>query len=146
MIGQDLEQDVEVTNCAEAPPDLAQVPAIAAHGLRLEAVPKDTPRGARPARRDPHRVDLLGILTGDDARHAGEHPREVEAEDLATGLCPQVVAANAGCPADHETLDRLLCSTGRRVVVVVLSSCASELRISRHHVSVAAIPQDSARC
>ena len=105
VVRQDLEQDVEVADRAEPCPDHAEVAHVAATRLALEPVTKHAPGGTHPARRDAHRVDFLGVLARDHARHAGEHPREVEAQDLASGLGPRVVAKDAGRPADSQASD-----------------------------------------
>lgn len=119
MCRKDLEQDVQVADRPEAGPGLAQVAHVAAPRLALEAVAEDPPGSAHPARGDAHGVDLLGILAGDDPGHARQHPREVEAEHLASRLGPRIVAADAGCPPDREALHRLLRHVGRGAVTRV---------------------------
>ena len=76
--------------------------AISRRPLRIALRPagperraEDAPRGALPARRDAHRVELLGVLAGARAGLAGEHPGEVEAHDLAAGLGDVVVGGDA---------------------------------------------------
>ena len=98
----DLDEDVEVPDGAQASPDVAQLAAIAPSLLALEPVTEDPPRGAHPAGRDAHRVDLLGVLPGDDAGHPGQHPREVEVQDLAPGLGPRIVGPDVRRPAERR--------------------------------------------
>ncbi len=103
---QDLDQDVEVPDVAQPGPDVAKLAAIAPPRIALEPVAEDPPRGAHPPRRDAHRVHLLGVLAGDDAGHAREHLRQVEAQDLAPGFRPRIVGPQAGGPAVCEACRR----------------------------------------
>ena len=117
-VGREVrDEDIEVPDGAEPGPDRTELVPVASPCLRLEPVAEDPPRGAHPTRRDPHRVDLLDVLPGDDARHARERPGEVEAEDLAPGLRPRVGGAQIGRPASRETLRRDGGSPAREVLL-----------------------------
>jgi hypothetical protein len=116
-----LDEDVEVADVAQPGPDVAKLVAIAPPRITLEPVAEDPPRGAHPACRDPHRVDLLGVLAGDDTRHAREHLRQVKAQDLAPGFRPRIVGPEAGGSA--------LCKARRRQDDLLR-------RDGRHHVAL----------
>ena len=93
---EDPDEDVEVPDGPEARPDVPELTTISPHLAALEPVAEHPPGGTHPARGDPHRVDVLGILARDDAGHARQHLRQVEAQDLAAGLRPRIVGAE--CP------------------------------------------------
>ena len=91
---EDPDPDVEVAHDAQPTAEGAQLIEVGPRRLPLIRVAEDAPRRPHPASRDPHGVDLLGVLPGDDARHPDEDPAEVVAEDLAAGLGPRVVRAD----------------------------------------------------
>ena len=105
VAGHDLEKDIEVPDRTESSPDRAEVAAVATHRLTLEPVAEDSPGGTHAASRDAHRVDVLRVLASNDTRHAREQPGKVEPQDPATGLCPLVIAADAGRPTDREAVN-----------------------------------------
>jgi hypothetical protein len=67
-----------------------------------EAVAEDAPCGAHPTGRDAHRVQILGVVPVTGARLTGEHPREVEAEDLAAGLRDRIGRQYARRPSRDQ--------------------------------------------
>ncbi len=101
VVSHNLELNVEVPDRAEPSPDLAEAVAVATHHVTLEPVAEDPPGSAHAASRHAHRVDLLRVLASDDARHPRKHPGKVKPQDPATGLCPLVIAADAGRPANR---------------------------------------------
>src|SRR5689334_9162102 len=97
-----FEQDVQVAHRPEPSRDLAQavpVPPRPTVAIRLAEYP---PRGALAAGRHAHRMDVLEILAVAYAGFPREHPPQVEAHDLATGLGDVVVGQDAGGASDHE--------------------------------------------
>ena len=91
-----VEQDIEIAHGPEAGRDLAQARAVAFRAAATERIPEDAPRGTLPARRHTHRVQLLVVLALACARLAGEHPGEMEAQDLAGCLRDVVVGGDPG--------------------------------------------------
>ena len=91
-----VEQDIEIAHGPEAGRDLAQARAVAFRAAATERIAEDAPRGTLPAGRNTHRVELLVVLALARARLAGEHPGEVEAQDLASCLGDVVVGDDAG--------------------------------------------------
>ena len=108
MLGERLdrdEEDVEIADGTEPGGDGAQSPPEARRALRPEPVAEDAPGGAHPTGRDAHRVELLGLLALPGPGLAGDHPGQVEAEDLAAGLGMEVLGGDAGRLADGDRAD-----------------------------------------
>jgi hypothetical protein len=97
-----LEQDIEVAHRPESSRHLAQVDAMSTRPSVSERIAEDAPRGALAARRDAHRVEFLEIGTLARPCLAGDHPREVEAEDLSARLGARVVEEDAGRLPDGQ--------------------------------------------
>jgi hypothetical protein len=113
---EDLKQDVEVPDRPEPGPDLAKISATTACRVAFEPIAEHPPGGTHPTSGNAHRVNLLWVLAREDARHTREHPREVEAEDLTTGLGPRVVAADAWRSSDRNMLEGCLGGLGTQLV------------------------------
>ena len=106
-----LEQDVEVADRTEPRGDLAQAVPVALGPTRPERRAEDAPGRALPTGRDAHRVELLRVDAGARAGLAREHPREVEAHDLAPRLGDVILGVHSRRPADdeaHVRRDRLV--------------------------------------
>ncbi len=86
-----LDQDVEVADGAEPRRDLPQAAAMLLRPLRPERLAEDPPGRALAARRNPHPVEILGVDAVACPGLLGDHPREVEAEDLAPRLRDVIV-------------------------------------------------------
>ena len=97
-----LEQDVEVADGPEPRGDLAEAAAVRLRPAGAEGLAEDPPGRPLPPGRDPHRVEVLGVGAFAGAGLLGDHPREVEAEDLAAGLGEVVVGEHARRLADDE--------------------------------------------
>src|SRR4051812_19618480 len=74
---KDPDLDVEVPDHAELRPEDPDLRDALADDRALERVAEDAPAGSDATARDPHRVDLFGILAVDRAGDPGEHPREM---------------------------------------------------------------------
>src|SRR2546422_4951688 len=97
------EEHVEVANGPEPGGDVAEIAAVGLRPAWPERRAEDAPRGSLAAGRDPHRVELLGVLAVARPGLAGEHPGEVEAKDLPAGLGNWVVGKDARRLADDES-------------------------------------------
>ena len=108
MGGHDGQLDIDITHGPEPVPEHPQPGHVVADDWTLVGAAEDPPRGADPSSRDPHVVNGFGVLAGHRGRHARQHPREVEAEHLATGLGPGIGGGDLGRARDGEVLEREL--------------------------------------
>src|SRR4051794_6952558 len=107
--------DVEVADHAELGPEDPELGDALTDDGALERVAEHAPACPDATARDPHRMDLFGILAVDRPGHPGEHPREVEAEDLSTGFHPRVVRRDLRRACVREVIggsERGRCSFG----------------------------------
>ena len=103
---EDPDLDVEVADRPEVGPEDPELPDSFADDRTFERIAEDPPAGADATAGDTHRVDLFDVLPVDGARDAGEHPREMKANDLAAGFRPRIVGATSGVRASAEVIDR----------------------------------------
>ena len=97
-----LEQHVQVANGTEPRGDLAEPVAVSAGPLAPERVAEHPPRRPLPAGRDAHPVELLEVDAHPGPRLAGQHPGEMEAQDLPPGFGDVVLGGDAGGLADDQ--------------------------------------------
>ncbi len=100
--GRRLDEDVEVADRAEAPGQDPQPAAEPARAVGAEAVAEHPPRRAHPAGGHAHPVELLDLLPRSRAGLAGQHPGEVEADDLAAGFGEDIVGGDARRLPDRQ--------------------------------------------
>src|SRR3954447_11732600 len=96
--------DVEVADHAELGPEDPELGDALKDDAALERVAEHAPACPDATASDPHRMDLFGILAVDRPGDPGEHPREVEAEDLSTGFGPRVVRGDLRCACECEVI------------------------------------------
>ena len=102
---QDGQLDIQIANGPELAPEDPEPAELIAHDRLLERAPEYSPGGANPARRDAHGVDLFRVLASDRPRDPGEHPRQVDPENLSAGVGPTIGAGDFGCAGRRQVLE-----------------------------------------
>ena len=97
-----LDQDVEIPHAAQVGRHELEAAPVAVGAIEVEGVTEDPPRRPLAAGGDAHPVQLLRVLADAGAGLAGDHPGQVEAEDLAAGLGQVVVREDAGRLGDDD--------------------------------------------
>ena len=113
-----LDQDIEIADRAKPSGDLAETLPVSLRPLGPERLAEDPPRGPLAAGRDAHGVEVLRRRAVAGAGLPGDHPGEMEPEDLAAGLGKMVVGEDARGLADDEAgplmRSRLVATPGLR--------------------------------
>ena len=102
---QDGQLDIQIANGPELAPEDPESAELIAHDRLLERAPEYPPRGADPARRDTHGMDLFWVLAGDRPRDAGEHARQVDPENLPASVGPTIGAGDFGHARRRQMLE-----------------------------------------